>query len=94
MPGQHLTIGDFKRHGEPGSFRHYFETMLPNGDKICLEACMEGYCVGRYDAQNEIRGSKVCTHLGELMEPQVATGFSIGSAEALTKAVDIANTML
>lgn len=91
---ERLTISDFKRHGEPGSFQHYFEATLPDGDKICLEACMEGYCVARYDAQENIKGEKLCTKLGELMAPQIAPGFSLGSGEALTKAVDIANTLI
>lgn len=89
-----LTIGDFVRHGEPGSYQHYFEAELNGGDKICLEACMEGYCVARYDSRNDIKGEKVCTKLGALMEPQIVPGFALGSGEALTKAVDIANSML
>lgn len=31
--------------------------------KICLESCMEGYCVGIYDADNWILAEKKCTNM-------------------------------
>jgi hypothetical protein len=90
-----LKIGDFKRHGEPGSFQHYFAHMLPNGDEICLEACMGGYCIARYDKnKNILSDEKICTNFGDMMETQIMGGFSVRSGEALEKAVEIANTLV
>lgn len=91
-----LKIGSFTRHGEPGSpSRHYFEHLLPDGGTICLESCMNGYCVGRYDADKELVKEKVCTRMGEAMEAQVIVpGYSMAAGDALQKAVDIANSML
>lgn len=86
-----LKIGSFKRIGEPGSFQHYFEHRLPDGGSICLEACMAGYCVARYDEKNEIIGEKRCTNIEGMTESQIAVGFSMKSGEALEKAVEIAN---
>jgi len=31
--------------------------------KICLESCMEGYCVGIYDAEDWILAEKKCTNM-------------------------------
>lgn len=89
-----LTIGSFKRSGPAGSFGHVFTHKLPEGGEICLESCMNGYCVGRYDEHQELIGEKICTNIAGMMEAQIAPGFSLGSGEALQKAVDIANTML
>lgn len=89
-----LTIGSFKRHGAPGSFQHYFAHALPDGGEICLEACLSGYCVAKYDARKNIIGEKTCTNIDGMIESQIMPGFSMGSGEALQKAVEIANTII
>lgn len=89
-----LTIGSFKREGLAGSFQHYFKHELPDGGEICLEACMEGYCVGRYDKNKDLIGEKTCTRVDGMMEAQIMPGFSMGTGEALQKAVEIANTLI
>lgn len=89
-----LTIGSFVREGVPGSFQHYFRHKLKGGGEICLEACPAGYCVGRYDKRLNLVGEKICTNIEGMLERQIAPGFSLGSGEALEKAVEIANTML
>jgi hypothetical protein len=91
-----LTIGSFKREGEPGSFQHYFsfkETDETGSIEICLEACMAGYCVAIYDGKGSLLVDfpKVCTEIEGMMEAQIMPGFSLGSGEALEKAVKIAN---
>ncbi len=88
-----LKLGDFKRIGEPGSFQHYFSHKLPNGNEICLEACMSGYCVGLYDKNQELLKDKVCTNIDNMAEMQIMPGFSMGSGGALKKAIEIANTL-
>lgn len=87
-----LTIGNFKRSGSPGSFGHLFTHKLEDGGEICLESCMSGYCVGRYDKNLNLIGEKTCTKT-EGMEFQIMPGFSMGSGEALEKAIEIANTL-
>lgn len=94
MTKKRLTLGSFKREGAPGSFQHYFRHKMPDGGEICLEACFEGYCVGRYDKDLNLIGEKKCTRIGGMLEAQIMPGFSIGTGEALEKAVKIANTLL
>lgn len=92
---KNLTIGDFKREGAPGSFQHYFSHILPDGREVCLEACMEGYCVGIYAQQGgDLIGEKTCTRIPGMVESQIMPGFSMGSGDALQKAVKIANEKL
>lgn len=89
-----LTLGSFDRSGPPGSFGHMFTHKLPDGGEICLESCLEGYCVGRYDKNLNLLGKKKCTKMGEVMAFQIAPGFSIGTGEALEKALIFANELL
>ena len=88
-----LTIGSFKRSGEQGSFGHMFQHFTEDGIEVCLESCLNGYCVGLYRNQNLI-GEKTCTNIEGMMEMQIAPGFSMGTGEALGKAVIIANEKL
>lgn len=89
-----LRIGDFKRIGEPGSFQHYFSHKLPDGREMCLEACVAGYCVGLYNKRGDLLGKKICTNFPDMLEMQIVPGHSLLSGDALTKAVDIANTII
>ena len=89
-----LTIGSFKRSGAMGSFAHTFTHKLEDGGEICLESCMNGYCVGIYDKNLDLIGEKTCTNIQGMMEMQIMPGFSMGTGEALQKAVDIANDKL
>lgn len=89
-----LTIGSFKSEGIPGSFQHYFSYRTEDGREVCLEACTSGYCVGIYDATENIIGEKTCTKIDGMLDMQIAPGFSLGTGEALQKAVDIANEKL
>lgn len=91
-----LTIGDFKREGCKGSFDHYFsfkEESQSGSIEICLEACLEGYCVAIYDGKESLLVDfpKECTKIEGMLDMQIMSGFSLGSGEALEKAVDIAN---
>lgn len=88
-----LTIGSFKREGAVGSFNHYFKHKLEDGGEICLEACLNGYCVGRYDKDLNLVGEKECTDIEGMEEMQILPGFSMGTGEALEKAVKIANRL-
>jgi hypothetical protein len=88
-----LTLGSFTRSGPPGSFGHTFTHKMEDGGEICLESCMGGYCVARYDKDLNIIGEKTCTNT-EGMEFQIMPGFSIGTGEALQDAVELANTLL
>ncbi|MCR4308094.1 MAG: hypothetical protein NUV80_06055 [Candidatus Berkelbacteria bacterium] len=89
-----LTIGSFKRMGFPGSFAHYFQAEV--GDvAICLEACLNGYDVAVYDRETkDLLGEKVCTNIEGMELMQIAPGFSMGTGEALEKAIKIANKLL
>ncbi len=89
-----LTLGSFVRSGPPGSFGHIFTHKLEDGGEICLESCLNGYCVGRYDKNLDLVGKKTCTDIGGMMEMQIVPGFSMGTGEALEKALEIANTLL
>lgn len=89
-----LTIGDFTRSGPVGSFGHVFTHKLEDGGEICLESCMEGYCVGRYDKDLQLIGEKKCTEMPEVFENQIMQGFSTSTGDALMKAISIANTLI
>ena len=90
-----LTIGSFKREGLQGSFGHYFSSILPDGKEVCLESCFEGYCVGIYDKKGgDLIGEKTCTKIEGMLEMQIMPGFSMGTGEALEKAIEIANKKL
>lgn len=89
-----LVLGSFERKGEPGSFGHYFTTRLENGNELCLEACMGGYCVALYDDKQNIIGEKECTNIEGMLESQIAPGFSMGTGPALEKALKIANKII
>ena len=86
-----LTLGSFKRSGPQGSFGHLFTHKLAEGGEICLESCLSGYCVGKYDKDLNLIGEKTCTKIDGMMEMQIAPGFSMGTGGALIKAVKIAN---
>lgn len=86
-----LTIADFERYDSMRSLGHYYETTLPDGSTICLESCMDGYCVGKYDRGSKYSDHKRCTNLGSVMD------FPLDGShheEALAKAIDLANTYL
>lgn len=89
-----LTIGNFVRSGEPGSFRHLFTYKLKTGGEICLESCLNGYDVAIYDKNLQIIGKKVCTNVEGMVESQIMPGFSMGTGKALQKAVAIANKLV
>lgn len=88
-----LVLGSFKREGPPGSFGHRFYCKLDDGREVDLESCLNGYDVAIYDKDLNLIGEKVCTNI-EGMEFQIMPGFSIGTGEALEKAIKIANKML
>jgi len=85
-----LTLGSFKREGLAGSFGHYF-TFTDGKYEVCLESCLNGYDVAIYDMNKNLIGEKECTNIEGMLEMQIMAGFSMGSGEALTKAVEIAN---
>ncbi len=89
-----LTIGSFIREGGQGSFGHRFYKKLEDGKEIDLESCLNGYCVALYDKNLNLIGEKICTNIDGMEEMQIFPVFSIGSGEALEKAVEIANTLL
>lgn len=84
-----LKLGDFERIGAKGSYNHYF-SYKEGKYEICLEACLNGYCVGLYIAENLVQ-DKVCTNLK--MGPAMFPGFNIMTGEALNKAIKIANEL-
>ena len=86
-----LTIGSFKREGDQGSFGHRFFVKLEDGREVDLESCLNGYCVGVYDKNLNLIGEKTCTNIEGMLEMQIAPGFSMGTGEALEKAIKIAN---
>lgn len=88
-----LTLGSFTRSGPQGSFGHIFTHKLPDGGEIRLDACVGGYCVGRYDKELNLVGEKKCTNIGGMLEMQIAPGFSMGTGEALEQAIKIANKL-
>ena len=89
-----LTLGSFTRSGGMGSFGHTFTHKLKNGGEICLESCLNGYCVGKYDKDLNLIDKKICTDIEGMLESQIMPGFSIGTGEALEKAIKIANKFL
>jgi hypothetical protein len=89
-----LTMGSFVREGAQGSFQHRFYHKLPDGGEICLESCLNGYCVGKYDKDDNLIGEKICTNIEGMLEMQIMPGFSMGTGEALEKAIKIANKLL
>ena len=87
-----LTLGSFKREGLQGSFGHYFSHIMEDGKEVCLESCLNGYCVGLYDKKGgNLIGEKICTKIDGMLESQIISGFSIMTGEALEKAIKIAN---
>ena len=88
-----LTLGSFKREGLQGSFGHYFTTTLPDGREVCLESCLNGYDIAVY-RDKKLIGKKVCTDIEGMLEMQIMPGFSMGTGEALEKAIKIANKMI
>ena len=88
---QKLKLGNFVRSGPQGSFGHTFTHKLKDGGEICLESCFSGYCVGKYDKNLNLIGEKICTKIEGMMEMQIMPGFSMGTGEALEKAITIAN---
>lgn len=93
MKKNELKLGDFKREGASGSFAHTFTYKLPDGGEICLESCLNGYCVGRYDKELNLIGEKECTDIKGMLEMQIMPGFSIGTLDAINKAIEIANKL-
>ena len=89
-----LTLGSFKREGSQGSFGHRFFTKLEDGREVDLESCLRGYGVGIYDKDLNLIGEKTCTKIDGMLEMQIMPGFSMGTGEALEKAVEIANEKL
>jgi len=89
-----LTLGSFKRSGGMGSFGHVFTHKLDGGGEICLESCLNGYDVAIYDKNLDLIGEKTCTNIDNMLETQIMPGFSIGTGEALDKAIEIANKKL
>lgn len=89
-----LLLGHFTRTGEQGSFNHVFTHKLEDGGEICLEACMGGYCVARYDGKLDLVGEKVCTNIESYPGSVIAPGFSILTGEALISALHLANKLL
>lgn len=94
MKMKKLTLADFERSGSMGSFNHLFTHKLKDGGEICLEACLNGYDVAKYDKDLNLIGKKVCTDIDGMLEMQIMPGFSIGTGEALEKAINIANDLL
>ena len=88
-----LTLGSFVRSGSVGSFGHMFTHKLEDGGEICLESCLNGYCVGRYDKDLNLIGEKTCTNIEGMLEMQIIPGFSMGTGEALDRAIEIANKL-
>lgn len=87
-------MGSFTREGSVGSFGHRFYKKLDDGREIDLESCLNGYDVALYDKNLDLIGEKVCTNIEGMMETQIMPGFSMGTGEALEKAIEIANKML
>lgn len=77
-----------------GSFNHVFTHYTEDGREVCLESCLSGYCVAIYDKDRGLIGEKTCTNIEGMLESQIAPGFSMGTGEALEKAVEIANKKL
>lgn len=85
-----LKLGHFKRKGQQGSFGHYFTYTDKEGYEVCLESCLNGYDVAIYKVKNLIC-KKECTNIENMLETQIAPGFSMGTGEAIEKALRIAN---
>ena len=85
-----LTLGSFKRIGEPGSFGHYF-SYKDDKYEVCLESCLNGYDVAIYDLNQNLIGEKECTNIEGMLEMQIMPGFSMGTGKAIEKALKIAN---
>ena len=71
MKQEQLGLGNFKRFGPPGSFGHYFSATLKDGREVCLESCLNGYCVGIYDKDRDLLGKKTCTNIDGVAEAQI-----------------------
>ena len=50
--------------------------------------------MGIYDKDLNLIGEKTCTKIDGMLEMQIMPGFSMGTGEALEKAVEIANEKL
>lgn len=87
-----LTLGNFKREGSQGSFRHCFTYTDTNGFEVCLESCLNGYDVAIYK-NKELLMDKQCTNIEGMVESQIFPGFSVLAGEALIRAIKIANKM-
>ena len=84
-----LTIKDFVLHVSTTSMGHHFSHLFDDGNEICLESCMSGYCVAIYDNRQELIGTKTCTKLTD--DYRVPFGTQIGDVVAITAALEVAN---
>jgi len=85
-----LTIEDFEKVsfgvGLPTVYRYFTKDMR----QVCLEPCLQGFCIGIYDDDENLIGTKKCTNLSNA---HMTFGEEVDK-DALTKALKIANQML
>ncbi len=77
-----LTPGDFRRIDLDDNI-YYFEHKFADGESVCLEVCLNGFDVARYDKNDDLIGEKQCTNL--------ATNHPLA---AIIKGIEIANQMM
>ena len=80
-----LKAEDFKLIKAENNIR-YLQYKFKDGTKrsICLEPCLNGFCIGYYDGEDEMITDKICTNIhGQLIYQDV-----------LNKALRIANHII
>lgn len=88
-----ITLEDFEHVRILGSLGDYFFYKHETGE-VCLESCLNGYCVAFYDAQHNLKRPKICTDIKPPENVTTDTGFvrQIRFMEAATQlALQIVN---
>ena len=66
-----LTFDDFHEVKEKDSIIDYYSyTIFETGHEICIEPCMNGFCVGIYDKNKWLIAPKKCTNMNPWTLPK------------------------
>lgn len=85
-----LTIKDFKKVSVGVGFPEFYQHFTKDMRQVCLEPCLQGFCIGIYDDEEELIGTKRCTNLSN---EHMTFGEEV-DRDALEMALKIANEMI
>ncbi len=82
-----LEYTDFKTLKHVG-MGYYLSLMLPDGREVCLESCLNGYCVAIYKDE-ELILNKTCTDFKDLKSVSIIDGLKVATEIANKKLKEI-----